>query len=41
MTTKIYKVLDIKLSIQESNPPNLVIEATGEVNTGAGAGSKF
>ena len=34
MTAKILKVLDIELSIQESHPPNLVVEANGEVTTG-------
>lgn len=34
MTTKVLKVLEIELSIQEINPPNLVIKAKGEVTTG-------
>ncbi|WP_430967354.1 hypothetical protein [Spongiimicrobium sp. 2-473A-2-J] len=34
MTTKVLKVLEIELLIQEINPPNLVIKVKGEVTSG-------
>ena len=34
MTKKVLKVLEIELSIEKINPPNLVINAKGEVTTG-------
>ncbi len=34
MTKKILNIKEIKLSIEKSNPPNLIVDAKGEVTTG-------